>query len=431
MCAGDPRPIQWLVPLVSARRSWQAGSGTSSDLDLIGRPSEVCGRTEKAGDLQPNLCCVYLYFVKVPRLEAESLVGCTMPSLRRSLCLTLRAAVLAGGLLGCVYLAALAGQSAGPSGYSLRKSVRLGGAGGWDYLTLDEPTHRLFISRASHVMVVDPDQGKILGDIPNTQGVHGIALAPEFNRGYTTNGRTATSTIFELTSLKVLGEAKTEKDPDAVIYDPASKRIFTFNGDANSSTAIDAKSGDVVGSFPLGGGPEFAATDGKGHVFANLEDKNALIRVNSDTLKVENTWPLTPCESPSGLAIDAEHEILIVGCHNKLMAFVDGNSGKVLGTVPIGQGVDANRFDPGTGYAFASCGDGTLTIAHEVSPTKFSLVETLSTKRGARTMTLDPSNHNLYLVTAEFGPTPAATPENPRPRPAILPDTFTLLVYGK
>jgi hypothetical protein len=153
--------------------------------------------------------------------------------------------------------------------------------------------------------------------------------------------------------------------------------------------------------------------------------------VNSITLKVENTWPLAPCESPSGLAIDAEHEILIVGCHNKLMAFVDGNSGKILGTVPIGQGVDANRFDPGTGYAFASCGDGTLTIAHEDSPTKFSLVETLSTKRGARTMTLDPSNHNLYLVTAEFGPTPAATADNPRPRPAILPDTFTLLVYGK
>ena len=335
------------------------------------------------------------------------------------------------GILEVAAIARTAPQAAGPSGYRLVKTVKLGGTGGWDYLTIDAGAHRLFISRSTHFIVVDLAQGKAVGEIPDTQGAHGIALAPEFNRGYTTNGRTADSTIFDMTTLKVLGNVKTDKDTDGVIYDPFSKRVFTFNGDANTATAIDAKSGTAAGTVALGGGPEFGATDGKGHIFVNLEDKSSLVRFDAKTLKVENTWPLAPCESPSGLAIDAEHEILIVGCHNKLMAFVDGNSGKVLGTVPIGQGVDANRFDPATGYAFASCGDGTITIAHEDSPAKFSLVDTIQTKRGARTMELDPTNHHLYTVTADFGPAPAVTPENPRPRPAILPDTFVLLEYAK
>jgi DNA-binding beta-propeller fold protein YncE len=322
-------------------------------------------------------------------------------------------------------------QNSSSSGYHLVKKVKLGGTGGWDYLEVDPATHRLFISRGTHVIVVDPDQGKIVGDIPDTQGVHGIALADEFNKGFTTNGRTADSTMFDLASLKALGNIKTDKDSDGVIYDPFSKRVFTFNGDANTSSAIDVASGKLVATFPLGGGPEFAASDGKGKIFVNLEDKSALVKFDAKTLKIENTWPLAPCESPSGLAIDAANEILVVGCHNKLMTFVDGNSGKVIGTVPIGQGVDANRFDPVTGYAFASCGDGSITIAHEDSPTKFSLVEMIQTQRGARTMALDYANHNLYTVTADFGPSPAATTENPRPRPSILPDTFTLLVYSK
>ncbi|HEY1471238.1 MAG TPA: hypothetical protein VGF61_19505 [Candidatus Acidoferrum sp.] len=338
--------------------------------------------------------------------------------------------IAAAGMIVSRHVVA-APQAAGSSGYHLIKKVKLGGTGGWDYLTVDQATHRVFISRGTKVIVVDPTTEKILGEIPDTQGVHGIALAAEFNRGYTTNGRTSNSTIFDMTTLKKLGEAKTDKDPDAVIYDPFSKRVFTFNGDASSSTAIDAASGNVAGTVALGGGPEFAASDGKGKIFVNLEDKSQLVKFDAKTLKVDNTWPLAPCESPSGLAIDAEHEVLVVGCHNKMMAFVDGNSGKVLGTVPIGQGVDANRFDPATGYAFASCGDGTLTIAHEDSPAKFSLVETVPTQRGARTMALDKSNHNVYLVSADFGPAPAATADNPRPRPAILPDTFVLLVYGK
>jgi hypothetical protein len=322
-------------------------------------------------------------------------------------------------------------QQAGASGYHLANKVKLGGSGGWDYLEVDPATHRLFITRATHVIVVDPAQGKIIGDIPNTQGVHGIALVDEFNKGFTTNGRTADSTTFDLTSLAVSGNIKTDKDTDATIYDPFSKRVFTFNGDANTATAIDAASAKLVGSVPLGGGPEFGASDKKGSIFVNLEDKSALVKFDAKTLKITNTWPLAPCESPSGLAIDAEHEILIVGCHNKLMVFVDGNSGKVLGTVPIGQGVDANRFDPATGYAFASCGDGTLAIAHEDSPTSFSPVETIQTQRGARTMAIDYATHDVYLVTADLGPAPAPTKDNPHGRPAIIPDTFTLLVYKK
>src|SRR5580658_3656695 len=324
-----------------------------------------------------------------------------------------------------------AAQSGGASGYHLIKKVKLGGVGGWDYLEVDAATHRLFISRGTHVIAVDPELGKIIGDIPDTQGVHGIAFASEFNKGFTTNGRSSNSTIFDLTSLKVLGDAQTDKDPDGLIYDPFSKRAFSFNGDANSSTAIDAASGKVAGTVALGGGPEFAASDNKGNIFVNLEDKSSLVKFDAKTLRVENTWPLAPCESPSGLAIDAAQEILVVGCRNKLMAFVDGNSGKILGTVAIGQGVDANRFDPVTGYAFASCGDGTLAIAHEDSPTKFSLVETIQTQRGARTMALDYATHAVYLVTAELGVAPVSTPENPHPRPTIVPDTFTLLIYGK
>jgi YVTN family beta-propeller protein len=323
-----------------------------------------------------------------------------------------------------------AAPQSGASGYHVAKKVKLGGTGGWDYLAIDAPKHRLFISRGSHVMVVSTDDGSVLGDIPSIQRSHGIALAPEFNKGFASDG-SGSVLVFDYTTLKTLDTLKTDKDCDGIIYDSASKRIFTMNGDANTSTAIDASTGKLLANIPLGGGPEFAASDGKGHIFANLEDKSSMVKINAQTLKVEETWPLAPCESPSGLAIDAANERLVVGCHNKFMTFVDGNSGKVLGTVPIGQGVDANRFDPGTGYAFASCGDGTITVAHEDSPDKFSPVDVITTQRGARTMEVDLSTHTIYTVTAEFGATPAATADNPRPRPTMVPDTFTLFVITK
>lgn len=338
--------------------------------------------------------------------------------------------------LGCVAifagLARAARQSSGGSGYHVEKKVKLGGEGGWDYLTVDAATHRVFISRGSHVMVVDPAAGKVVGDIPDTQGVHGIALADEFNRGFTSDGGAGQVTIFDMQTLKTVGTAKTDAGPDAIIYDPASKRVFTMNGRAGDATAIDAATGNVAGTVQLGGRPEFAAADGKGHVFANLEDKSELVELDSRSLKLENTWPLAPCESPSGLAIDSEHERLVVGCHNGMMAFVDGTNGKVVGNVPIGQGVDANRFDPGTGFAFASCGDGTITVAHEDSPDKFSPVDKVETMRGARTMALDHSTHTVYTVTAEYGPMPAAAPGgNERRRPPMVPDSFTLLVLTR
>lgn len=325
---------------------------------------------------------------------------------------------------------ALAVPQLGPSGYHVAKKYKLGGPGGWDYLAIDSPKHRLFISRGTHVMVVDTETGSVVGDIPGMQRVHGIALASEFNKGFVSDGA-GSVLVFDYATLKTLDTVKTDKDCDGIIYDPSSKRVFTMNGDANTSTAIDASTGKVAGTFPLGGGPEFAAADGKGHVFVNLEDKSAMVKINTQTLQVEETWPLAPCESPSGLAIDAANERLIVGCHNKLMTIVDGNSGKVIGTVPIGQGVDANRFDPGTGYAFASCGDGTITVAHEDSPNKFVPLDVITTQRGARTLEIDPTTHTIYTVTAEFGATPAATADNPRPRPSMVPDTFTLWVISR
>jgi len=328
------------------------------------------------------------------------------------------------------HVGADAKMQAGGSQYHLANEYKLGGAGGWDYLAIDSSKHRLFISRGNRIMVVDTQTGILLTEIPGIQRSHGIALAPEFNKGFATDGA-GSVLIFDYTTLKQIDSVKTDKGSDGVIYDPSSKRIFAMNGDPNTASVIDAASGKLIGTVPLGGGPEFTAADGKGYVFVNLEDKNALAKINARTLKVEQTWPLAPCESPSGLAIDAANERLIVGCHNKLMVFVDGNSGKVIGTVPIGQGVDANRFDPGTGFAFASCGDGTITVAHEDSADKFSAVDVIATQRGARTMEVDPATHNVYTVTAEFGPAPAATADNPRPRPSIVPDSFALLVFTR
>ncbi len=314
--------------------------------------------------------------------------------------------------------------------YHLVKKLVLGGEGGWDYLICDSDARRLYISRGSHVMVVDADTYAVVGDIPGTDGVHGIALAPEFGRGFTSDGRSNTVTIFDLKSLKVLGTAPTDEGPDAIVYDPASKRVFTLNGRAGTATAIDAETGKPAGSITLGGRPEYAAADGEGHIYNNLEDKSEIIQIDSRKLTVTARWPLAPCESPSGLAIDKEHRRLFAGCHSRVMAIMDADTGKVLATPSIGQGVDANRFDPGTQLAFSSNGDGTLTIVHEDSLEKFAPVASVTTQRGARTMALDLKTHRVFLVTAEFGPAPAHTPEQPHPRPQMVPGTFTLLVFG-
>jgi len=317
------------------------------------------------------------------------------------------------------------------SGYHLIKKIPLGGEGGWDYLTFDPGSKRLFISRATHVMVLDAASGKVVGDVPDTLGVHGIALAPEFGRGFTSNGRAGTVSIFDSKTLGFIGQVNAGQNPDAIVYDPASKRVFAMNGRSSDATAIDAASGKVAGTVPLGGKPEFAVADGRGRIYDNLEDKSQLLAIDAGKLEVVARWPLAPCERPTGLAMDRDHRRLFAGCANKLMAVVDADSGKLITTLPIGSGVDATAYDPGLQCAYASNGDGTLTVVHEDAPDKFTVLQNVPTQRGARTMALDPETHHVYLVTADFGPAPAPTATQPHPRPAIVPDTFVLLVVGR
>jgi DNA-binding beta-propeller fold protein YncE len=329
-----------------------------------------------------------------------------------------------------LFTAAVAVAAAGP-GYKVIKTYKLGGEGGWDYMTADSAARHLYISRSTHVIVLDLDSGKTVGDIADTPGVHGIALAPDLGRGFTSNGREGTVSIFDLKTLATTTKVKVGDNPDAILYDPSSKRVFTFNGKSQDSTAIDAASGKVLGTIKLDGKPEFAAADGKGEVFVNIEDKSELTVIDPKNLAVKMKWPLAPCEEPSGLSIDKKHRRLFVGCDNKMMAVVDADTGKVLATPAIGDGVDATAYDDDTHLAFASCGEGVLTVVKEESPNKFSVSETVPTQQGARTMALDPKTHNAYSVTANFGPPPAPTTDNPHPRRSIVPDTFVVLVVGK
>jgi YVTN family beta-propeller protein len=334
------------------------------------------------------------------------------------------------GLASARLALAAAAAPAGPSGYHLIKTIPVTGDTFWDYLKFDPATGRLFISHGDHVAVVDVATGKLIGEIGGMTGIHGIVLAPEFNRGFVTDGRAAKVWVFDLTTLKVTGSVPADPDADGEVYDPASKRVFTMNGDSKTSTVIDAATEKVVGHIDLGGQPEFPVADGRGHVYANIESTSEIIEIDSNTLQITHRWPLAPGEHPSGLAIDTEHHILFSGCRNKLMAIVSADTGKVIATLPIGQGVDATRFDPGTQYAFASNGgDGTLTVIHEDSPDKFTVVENVATELGARTMALDPKTHDIFLVTGKF-----ERIENPPPhtRPfRMVPDTFHVLVFSK
>jgi DNA-binding beta-propeller fold protein YncE len=287
---------------------------------------------------------------------------------------------------------------------------------------------RIYISRGTHVMVIDADSGKSVGDIPDTQGVHGIALAADLGKGFTSNGREGTVTPFDLKTLAPGEKIKAGDNPDAILYDPATKRVFTFNGRSQDSTAIDAATGKVLGTIKLDGKPEFAASDAKGMIFANIEDKSEIVAIDPAKLQVKSTWPLAPCEEPTGLSIDRQHHRLFAGCGNKMMAIVDADSGKILATPAIGDGVDATTYDEGTGLAFASCGEGVLTVVKEEAGKWTS--ENVPTKKGARTLALDAKTHNVFVVTADFGPRPASSSDNPHPRPPMLPDSFVVLVVG-
>ncbi len=332
---------------------------------------------------------------------------------------------------GAVVFVSSASRAAAPAGYHVAKTYKLGGEGGWDYLYVDSAARRVYISRGTHVMVVDADNGSIVGDIPDTTGVHGIAIDSDLLKGFTSNGRDGSVTVFDTKTLKTITKIKVGQNPDAILFDPATNRVFTFNGASHDASVIDAKGETVVGTIPLGGKPETGVSDERGHVFVNIEDKSEMVELDAHKLTVLNRWPLAPCEEPSGLAIDRKHKRLFAGCSNKLMAVVDADTGKVVTTLPIGSGVDADGFDPATDLAFASNGDGTLTVVHEDSPDKFTVVENATTQRGARTMSLDAKTHRVYLVTAEFGEVPRATPEQPRPRRPIVPGSFTLIVMEK
>jgi len=321
---------------------------------------------------------------------------------------------------------ALAGASrAQAADYHLLKKIAIGGEGWWDYLTADADNRRLYVSHGSEVDVVDLDSGSVLGKIP-AQGVHGIAIANDLNRGFISNGQANTVTVFDLSTREVKGTVKTGANPDAIIYDPAKHRVYAFNGRGGSATVIDAANGSVVDTLDLGGKPEFAAADGNGNVYVNLEDKSEVVHIDSGKPAVEQHWPLAPCEEPSAMAMDTEHNRLFIGCHNKMMAVVDPSNGHVVTTFPIGQGVDAGRFDPGAQLAFASCGDGTLTVAHEDSPDHMTVAQTVQTQRGARTMALDRKTHNVYLSVAEFKARPAGATGRPQP----VPGSFSVLVFG-
>ena len=309
---------------------------------------------------------------------------------------------------------------------------KLGGAGGWDYLALDAKG-RLFLSRATRVDVVDIESGKIIGTIPETQGVHGIAFAESMNRGFTSNGRANTVTAFDLDTLKTIQEAKVSgRNPDAILYEPAGKHVFTFNGASKDATVLDANSLAVVATIPMPDKPEFAVEDGRGEIFVNIEsDPGQMVIIDSQKLTVKSTWPLPGCNSPSGLAIDSAHRRLFSVCDGKVMAVTDATNGKQVALVPIGEHPDAAAYDKKRGLVYSSNGEGTLSVIHQDSANHYSLVETAATQRGARTMALDAISGKVYLVTADFGPTPPATAEQPRPRPAPIAESFVLLVVGE
>jgi len=329
-------------------------------------------------------------------------------------------------LLGTVTLAV----AAPAANYQLAQTYVLGGSGGWDYLTYDPASKRLFISRGTHVMVVDPSTGKIVGDIPNTPGVHGIALAPELSKGFTSNGADGTVTVFDLKTLATLATIQTSaKNPDGIAYDPASSRVFTFNGRSNDATVIDARTNAVVATIPLGGRPEFPAVDGRGMVYDNVESTSEIVAIDARSAKVVARFPLGSCLHPSGLSIDAQHRRLFAACTGE-MGVVDAGTGKLVATIPTGAGTDATSYDPTSGLAFASNGrDATLTVVHEDAPDRFTLLQNATTVVGARTMALDPQTGDVFLVTAKLVANPH--PTSPRDRYTAVPGSFELLVLKR
>lgn len=319
----------------------------------------------------------------------------------------------------------LPGQTA--PGYRVVERLSLPGEGFWDYLTVDTTANRLYVSHDDRVQVVDLAGDTLAGELSGTPGVHGVAVDPDLGRGYTSNGRDSTVTVFDLATLRPITTIQaTGRNPDAILYDSYSRRLFTFNHSRGNVTVIDPATDSVIRTLPVGGTLEFAVSDHAGHLFVNVEDRGEVVEIDPKELTVRARWPLGPCREPTGLAIDRANGRLFAGCRNSLVAVVDAATGRLVATLPVGRGVDATRFDPRTGLAFASAGDGTITVVREVGPDHFEVVQTVATERGARTMGLDERTGRLYTATTTFTPASGSTGTRPRP----VPGSFHVLVLA-
>ena len=333
--------------------------------------------------------------------------------------------------LALLGLAPAAQAQTAPAPYRLLTTIPIGGEGGWDFLTVDPAGERLYVAHNTQTEVIDLKTKKLIGSIPNTPAAHGVAVVPNANRGYVSCGRNNYCVIFDLKTLKNLGTIATGPKPDAVFYDEFSKRVFAFSNDGGKSSVLDPATSKIVGTAELGGDVEVPATDGKGHIFVNLEDKSEVVEFDARTLAVLHRYPLAPGTEPTGLAFDAKNNRLFSACANEKLIVTDSKTGQQIAVLPIGQGVDGAAFDAATGNIVTTNGDGTLTVIHQDTPTKYRVVATIPTAKGARTVAQDPKTHHLYTCTADLGPTPAATAAVPQPRPSIVPGTFRVLEFGK
>jgi YVTN family beta-propeller protein len=337
-----------------------------------------------------------------------------------------------GGRAAAMLVLAAAASVAWAQGpYHIAATWTVGGDGGWDYLSVDPVSHHLYITRGNHVMVISSEDGHLIADITGLHGTHGVAFDTDGKTGYITDGKGNQVAVFNRATNKIEKTIPAGLNPDGVTFEPVTRSVWAFNGHSKNATVIDAASKKVIATVALPGKPEFPVADGKGNVYDNIEDKSEIVRINAKSHQVTGIWPLAPCESPSGLSIDRRTDRLFSVCDNKTMAIVDAHTGKVIATPAIGDGPDADRFSPKDKYAISSNGEGTLTVIHEDSPDHFTAVQTLATRRGARTMAMMPDGSKLFTVTAQFGPRPAPTADNPHPRPAIVPGTFVVLEITK
>jgi len=321
-------------------------------------------------------------------------------------------------------------DSAGKIHFTEINKMKLGGEGGWDYLTAEPENQRLYLSRGQRVQVIDTSTGKTIYEVLGTEGVHGIALVPELELGFTSNGKAANLSAFELKTGKVVALIPVGQNPDAILYDRFTKKIYSFNGKSHDVSVVDPKEKKLVSTLNLSSKPEFAVSDGAGYIYVNLEEENALVKINAKDLKIEASYPLKPCEGPTGLSIDEKTHRLFAGCSNRLMAVINADNGKVIKTMNVGSQVDATAFDAKRNLIFVSAGEGVMSVIHEKTPNEYELVENVKTQKGARTLAFDSKTGNVFLASADFGPPPKQTNENAKARPSIVPNSFVVIVMS-